>query len=136
PVYLLDAGHPGNHPDDQSLTEDLYGGDQEHRLCQEALLGEGGVRLLRALGYHTIETFHMNEGHSALLALELLEEWLGERPLESATEKDMAIVRRKCVFTTHTPVPAGHDRFPRDLAVETLGEKRIAALRRMGAFPD
>jgi starch phosphorylase len=136
PVYLLDTRHPENDSEDQVLTEELYGGNHARRLSQEALLGLGGVRLLRALGYDAIETFHMNEGHSALLALELLEEWLGERPTDSATEKDIMMVRRRCVFTTHTPVPAGHDRFSRELAREVLGDERINALERLGAFPD
>jgi len=136
PVYLLDSSHPDNHPDDRVLTDDLYGGDEAYRLSQEVLLGIGGVRLLRTMGYDAIETFHMNEGHSALLTLELLEEWMGERPLSAATEKDLTIVRKKCIFTTHTPVPAGHDRFAEDLARELLGEQRIQATRKMGAFPD
>ena len=136
PVYLLDTSQASNHPDDRELTGALYGGGNKQRLLQEALLGVGGVRLLRSLGYDSIETFHMNEGHSALLALELLEEWMGDRPLEAATDKDLANVRKKCVFTTHTPVPAGHDRFPESLAREILGGKSNDALRKMGAFPD
>ena len=136
PVYLLDSSHLDNHADDRALTDDLYGGGNSQRLSQEALLGVGGVRLLRALGYESIETFHMNEGHSALLALELLKERMGDRPLEAVTEKDLAMVRKKCVFTTHTPVPAGHDRFPESLAREILGGKSIDAMRKMGAFPD
>ncbi|MBI3394378.1 MAG: alpha-glucan family phosphorylase, partial [Spirochaetia bacterium] len=97
-----------NTPEDRGLTSSLYGGDERYRLAQEILLGIGGVRMLKALGFEGIERYHMNEGHSALLGLELL-----EHHVERRTTLDAAIqaVRKLCVFTTHTPVPAGHDKF-------------------------
>ncbi|MBI1356097.1 MAG: alpha-glucan family phosphorylase [Acidobacteria bacterium] len=136
PVLLLDSDLPDNAPDDRALTRRLYAGDRRLRLFQEALLGFGGVRMLRALGHSSLDLYHMNEGHSALLALELVEEWLDGRPLETATEKDFAVVRRKCVFTTHTPVPAGHDRFARELVLQVLGEQHMKTLNQMGGFQD
>ncbi len=123
PVYLLDADLPENDPYDRALTGQLYGGDHRYRLCQEVTLGLGGFAMLRALGHDALHTFHMNEGHSALLALALLDEVTGERDLLSATDEDRAEVRRHCVFTTHTPVPAGQDRFYLDLVYKVLGER-------------
>jgi glycogen phosphorylase len=120
PLYMLDADLPENDPEDRALTGQLYGGDQRYRLRQEALLGLGGVAMLNALGYDEIETYHMNEGHSALLTLALLNETKGASPVPS--ESDIVSVRRRCVFTTHTPVPAGHDRFDLDLVRTVLGE--------------
>src|SRR3990167_7562872 len=76
PVYFLDADLPANSEWDKTLTHFLYGGDQHYRICQEVILGFGGVRMLRALGYNNIERFHMNEGHAAFLTLEILEEEL------------------------------------------------------------
>jgi len=104
PIYLLDTGLSENDPRDCALTDTLYGGDQRYRLAQEALLGIGGVALLRALGHEQVETYHMNEGHAALLTLALLRERLGGRPLTAAGEDDEAAVRDRCVFTVHTPV--------------------------------
>ncbi|MGB2907627.1 MAG: alpha-glucan family phosphorylase [Candidatus Aminicenantaceae bacterium] len=123
PVFFLDTCLRENSEWDRSLTDHLYGGDQRYRLCQEAVLGMGGVAMLRALGYTEIEAFHMNEGHSALLSLALLKEHLGEKDLDMATQQDIARVRQMCVFTTHTPVSAGHDKFPMDLVVQVLGDK-------------
>jgi glycogen phosphorylase len=128
PVLLLDASLDENDERDRALTGQLYGGDERYRLCQEALLGIGGTGMLRQLGYHDIETFHMNEGHSALLALALLEERVGVSNLHSASQDDIEAVRARCVFTTHTPVPAGHDRFSIDLVREVLGPDRADAL--------
>lgn len=122
PVYLLDSNLPENDSNDKTLTDVLYGGDQYHRLCQEVVLGVGGIRLLRALGYHKIERFHMNEGHSALLGLALLEERIDGSKARTAREEDIEAVRHQCVFTTHTPVPAGQDQFPADLVRRILGE--------------
>jgi starch phosphorylase len=122
PVYLLDTALPENSPWDQTLTNDLYGGDQHYRLCQEVILGIGGARMLQALGYTNITSYHMNEGHAALLAVGLLEQDLGEGNLGQATERDIERVRRRCVFTTHTPVPAAFDQFSRELARQVLGE--------------
>ena len=128
PVYLLDADVPENSLFDQSLTGTLYGFDHHYRLCQEVLLGIGGVEMLRALGHKGIENYHMNEGHSALLTLALLERRLEGQGLEAATEQDTDAVRRRCIFTTHTPVPAGHDQFPREMVHQVLGPVRAGAL--------
>ncbi len=119
PLYMLDADLPENNPEDRGLTGQLYGGDQRYRLRQEALLGIGGIAMLRALGYDQLDTYHMNEGHSALLTLALLKEMKGGSG--AASEADIAAVRNRCVFTTHTPVPAGHDRFPMELVRSVLG---------------
>jgi starch phosphorylase len=134
PVYFLDAAVPENPPDVQSLTDHLYGGDDRYRLCQEAILGLGGVAMLRALGHHHLMTYHMNEGHPTLLVLALLEEHLAGRPLAAASVEDLVSVRRKCVFTTHTPVPAGHDQFPKDMVLRVLGADRTAALEKTGCL--
>jgi glycogen phosphorylase len=112
PVYFLDADLPGNAESDRNLTGKLYGGDAYYRLCQEVILGIGGVRMLRALGHNELTRYHMNEGHAALLALELLGEEAEKQGRTSIRGEDIEKVRSKCVFTTHTPVPAGHDRFP------------------------
>ena len=119
PVYLLDANVPENSDEDRGLTDHLYGGDLHHRLRQEAVLGIGGVRMLRALGYEHIARFHMNEGHAALLTLELLEE-RGDGRVPTA--EDIIAVREQCVFTTHTPVVAGHDKFPVEMRDKVLGQ--------------
>ena len=103
PIYFLDSDLPENSEWDRTLTHYLYGGDQHYRLCQEVILGLGGVRILRALGYDNIERFHMNEGHASLLTLELLEEEAVKDNRESITDKDVETVRQKCIFTTHTP---------------------------------
>src|SRR5881275_3176721 len=112
PVYFLDADLPSNTEFDRNLTGSLYGGDSYYRLCQEVILGIGGVRMLRALGYNDLTRFHMNEGHAGLLSLELLGEEAQKAGRTSIRGEDIEKVRGKCVFTTHTPVPAGHDRFP------------------------
>jgi starch phosphorylase len=112
PVYFLDADLPANAECDRNLTGTLYGGDAYYRLCQEVILGIGGVRILRALGYNDLTRYHMNEGHAALLSLELLGEEAQKQGRTSIRGEDIEKVRSKCVFTTHTPVPAGHDRFP------------------------
>src|SRR6202165_4256413 len=112
PVYFLDADLPSNAEADRNLTGALYGGDSYYRLCQEVLLGIGGVRILRALGYNDLTRYHMNEGHAPLLSLELLGEEARKAGRTSIRGEDIEKVRDKCVFTTHTPVPAGHDRFP------------------------
>jgi starch phosphorylase len=112
PVYFLDADLPANAENDRNLTGKLYGGDAYYRLCQEVILGIGGVRMIRALGHKCLTRYHMNEGHAALLALELLGEEAEKQGRTSIRGEDIEKVRSKCVFTTHTPVPAGHDRFP------------------------
>ncbi|MBI3950299.1 MAG: alpha-glucan family phosphorylase [Acidobacteria bacterium] len=117
PLILLDTDVEGNTGYDRTLTGFLYGGDDRYRLAQEIVLGIGGVRMLHALGYSGIQKFHMNEGHASLLLLELLLRSHGE----SSAEWDFEGVRRQCVFTTHTPVPAGHDQFDYDLVQRVLG---------------
>ena len=112
PVYFLDVDLPANDPRDRELTGQLYGGDPYYRLSQEVLLGIGGVRMLRALGHNELMRYHMNEGHAALLTLELLGEEARRAGRNSVKSEDIERVRSKCVFTTHTPVPAGHDKFP------------------------
>jgi starch phosphorylase len=120
PVYFLDTDLPENSEWDRTLTHFLYGGDSHYRLCQEAILGIGGVRMLRALDYENLERFHLNEGHASLLTLELLDEEVGKAGRQSITQEDIEAVRKKCVFTTHTPVPAGHDKFSQDLVDRVL----------------
>ncbi len=110
-VYLLDANRPENEQHFRDLTQRVYGGDSTTRIMQEVLLGVGGVRLLRALGIQP-SVFHMNEGHAAFLTLELIRERMaGGASLSEALDQ----TRAECVFTTHTPVEAGHDRFSPDL---------------------
>jgi glycogen phosphorylase len=121
PVLLLDTDLEENAEDDRHITDHLYGGGERLRLIQEVVLGIGGLRLLQALGF-VIQTFHLNEGHAALLALDLLRrnprppDQVGPRELQY----DVAPVRRACIFTTHTPVEAGHDRFEYGLFGEVL----------------
>jgi glycogen phosphorylase len=132
PVYLLDSDLPENSPFDRTLTDSLYGGDQRYRLCQEALLGIGGIAILRAVGLEDANSYHMNEGHAAFLTLALLEEQLALRRYSVPVEADIEAVRRQCVFTTHTPVEAGHDRFPWELVRQVLGESRTQFLQQAG----
>lgn len=123
PALLLDTRLEVNAPEDRSITDRLYGGDAALRLKQEAVLGIGGERMLRALGFE-IETFHLNEGHAALLPLALLRRHRlpADRPSDGPLTYDIDPVRERCVFTTHTPVEAGHDRFPYDLVTRVLGD--------------
>src|SRR5262249_32902230 len=134
PLFFLDTDIEGNDPRDRVLTDHLYGGDERYRLCQEVLLGIGGVAMLRALGHTRINTFHMNEGHSALITVALLEEQVGHGRGASFVESDIQSVRRRCVFTTHTPVPAGHDRIDTGLATDILGDTRASMLRQLGVM--
>jgi len=136
PVYLLDSDLAENTLWDRTLTDHLYGGDVHYRLCQEALLGIGGVRMLRELGYTHITSYHMNEGHAALLALGLLEQRLGKPELSSATAEDIEAIRSQCVFTTHTPVPAGHDQFSLALMQQVLGAQRMRVLEVTRCCPE
>jgi starch phosphorylase len=130
PVYLLDTDVSENQPWDRTLTDVLYGGDDRYRLCQEVVLGIGGLRLLRALGYLNIRRFHMNEGHAALLVLALMEEKLALQGQGDSVPADLIeTIREQCVFTTHTPVPAGHDQFPEELARRVLGDRRCGLLK-------
>ncbi|MCX8155069.1 MAG: alpha-glucan family phosphorylase [Verrucomicrobiae bacterium] len=110
-VYLLDTNLPENEPHFRDLTLRVYGGDSTTRIMQEILLGVGGVRLLRALGIQP-SVFHMNEGHAAFLTLELIREKMAAGALFADA---LAATRQECIFTTHTPVEAGHDRFSPDL---------------------
>jgi glycogen phosphorylase len=123
PVYFLDTDLPENTPWDRTLTHYLYGGDERYRLCQEMVLGFGGVALLDVLGQDGSIIYHMNEGHSALLTMALLARRLDAAGRETPTQEDVEAVRRQCVFTTHTPVPAGHDIFPPELVEEVLGQR-------------
>lgn len=136
PVYLLDTHRPANSPVSQTLTGRLYGGDDEYRLRQEIVLGLGGPAMLEALGVRTPSTFHMNEGHSALLGLALLRRQaaLASGAGRPASKDPAAVVRRQCAFTTHTPVPAGHDRFPVSLVKRLLGAGAVADLRELGGI--
>lgn len=126
PVILLDTDLNENAPEDRELSHYLYGGDQAYRLKQEVVLGVGGVRMLQALGFRVSE-YHMNEGHSALLAVELLRRFafppLDLQPGESPY--DIPRVRELCNFTTHTPVEAGQDKFSYDLVQRVFNEDYI-----------
>jgi len=121
PVLFLDTDVEGNTSEDREITFYLYGGNEKYRLKQEAILGLGGVRMLDALGFK-VRKYHMNEGHSSLLALELLRK----------NSMDIDRVRELCVFTTHTPVEAGHDKFSYELVSEVLEGSHIEALRQFG----
>jgi starch phosphorylase len=122
-LYLLDSDVAGNKPEDRDLTARLYGGDARVRIRQELLLGVGGVRLLQALGIHP-GVSHLNEGHSAFAILELMRQSMQSEG--TSVEEAMQRVACKTVFTTHTPVPAGHDRFSAELIEEHLGPLRDA----------
>jgi starch phosphorylase len=133
PVFLLDSDVEGNDSWDRHLTDHLYGGDSYYRLCQETILGLGGIALLNALGAKP-QVYHMNEGHAALLTIGLLEARLAGAPLRNATEADIEAVREQCVFTTHTPVPAGHDQFGLDQMYQVLGHDRASTIDRTGCL--
>ncbi len=135
PVYLLDTDLEENDPRDRTLTDRLYGGDNDYRLRQEVILGLGGVRMLLALGYEPA-VYHMNEGHAALLTVALVGRALAGRALAQAGEVEFARVREQCVFTTHTPVPAGHDRFSLDQANRILGMETTGMLVHAGGCHD
>jgi starch phosphorylase len=130
-LLFLDTDVPENTPEDRVITDQLYGGDREHRLRQEAVLGIGGVSMLRELGYADLTRFHMNEGHASLLTLRLLEtEMSGSGSVPTAAQVEA--VRARCAFTTHTPVPAGHDRFAAGLVRSVLGDGRTRVLASLG----
>ena len=116
PIYFLDTDVEENINDDRIISQRLYSGNKDHRILQEAILGFGGARLLDELGQNDIKKYHMNEGHCSFLVLNLLEKFNG----------DMEKVKSLCHFTTHTPVPAGHDHF---------SEKRVKKLLR-GLLPE
>lgn len=123
PIYFLDAELPENSEWDRGLTQSLYGGGDHYRISQEVILGIGGVRMLRSLGHQEIDTFHLNEGHAALLTLALLDEAAQQAGRQSVNQQDAKSVRSQCVFTTHTPVPAGHDKFSLALAQRVIGNR-------------
>jgi len=123
PVIFLDTDLAENSPEDKTITHYLYGGDSEYRLKQETVLGIGGTKMLEALGFE-IKKYHMNEGHSSLLTLELLNRY--KKDIENVWDErlvwDFEKVRGLCVFTTHTPVAAGHDKFSYDIVQKIMGE--------------
>ena len=129
PVFLLDTDLPENDEYARTLTDHLYGGDDRYRLCQESLLGQGGLAMLRTLGYDRLDAYHMNEGHSALLGLALLQERKNGDGLKEVTDFDLDRIRSRCLFTTHTPVPAGHDQFPMEMARKVLGDEQVQFLQ-------
>ena len=135
PIYLLDTDLEQNDPRDRGLTDHLYGGDGDYRLRQEMVLGIGGVRILEALCYRP-QVYHMNEGHAGLLTIALLERKLRGKSLEHATDKDLKAVCQHCVFTTHTPVAAGHDRFSLEQGDRILGRERTQFIERVAGAPD
>lgn len=126
-LYLLDTNIPQNTDVDRLVTGHLYGGDTETRIVQEKILGIGGVRLLRKLGLKP-SVYHLNEGHSAFLTLELAREFLHEN-VDLSFAEAASKVREKCVFTTHTPVAAGNDNFPPELIDACFGENYIRDLK-------
>src|SRR2546430_1269919 len=117
-LYLLDTDTPENNSEDRLITAELYGGDLEMRMRQEIILGIGGVKTLNALGIEA-EVFHMNEGHSAFLALERIRLHVVEKKLDFYSA--LQLVAAANVFTTHTPVPAGNDSFPREMMRKYFG---------------
>jgi starch phosphorylase len=125
PVIYLDTDLAGNDKQDRDLTQCLYGGDSRYRLCQEYVLGVGGVRMLRALGYDSVDRFHMNEGHAAFLVVELLDEEMSRTGGRGIKPQHVQAVRNQCVFTTHTPVAAGHDKFSLDMVRKVLGKHKV-----------
>jgi len=135
-VYLLDTNLPENAEWDRHLTDSLYGGDERYRLAQEIILGLGGLKLLQKLGHNAIQAYHMNEGHSALLALGLLERRLDQSFAGRVKQLDIDGIRRMCIFTTHTPVPAGHDQFPEPVVRQLLGDERFTLLEETQALHD
>lgn len=138
PIFFLDTHIEGNAPEDREITDYLYGGDLAYRLKQEIVLGIGGVRMLHEIGFE-IKKYHMNEGHSSLLTLELLNRF--KRPIEDVWDEklvwDVEKVKDLCVFTTHTPIDAGHDRFPYDLVINIMGEQiPLNVLKELGGKED
>jgi len=119
PIFFLDTDLQENIPEDRSLTAELYGGDNEYRLCQELVLGIGGLRLLRDMGFRNIDTFHLNEGHAGFITLELLRE---------QGYNDVQKVRNQVIFTTHTPVAAGHDFFPYELINKVISNPALTSI--------
>ena len=135
PVYFLDSDLDENDLDARDLTTHLYGGDDRYRLKQEALLGIGGVTMLRALGYRAIDTFHMNEGHAGLLSVALLDEMRRGDFGSEISPRHAEAIKAKCVFTTHTPVSAGHDQFDWGLVASVLGPMNTKSLQGLRLIP-
>ncbi|HZM56484.1 MAG TPA: alpha-glucan family phosphorylase, partial [Acidimicrobiales bacterium] len=134
-VYFLDTQLSENSSTDQAITDRLYAGPPVERLSQEAVLGLAGPAMLRELGHGEIATYHLNEGHAALVPVALLSDRLGGI-VADASPADIESVRARCVFTTHTPVPAGHDRFDPQVMVEVLGPELADGLTRIGCLED
>jgi glycogen phosphorylase len=132
PVYFLDTRLPGNDAEAQAITDRLYIGDRRDRLFQEAVLGLAGPALLAQLG-HRVAKYHLNEGHASLVPVALLAARVGGS-VSGATAADIDAVRGECVFTTHTPVPAGHDRFGWDVMTDVLGDTLAEDLSTMGCL--
>ena len=128
-LYLLDTNVPSNSPEDRHITAQLYGGDQETRIRQEIVLGVGGVRMLRALGFRP-KVYHMNEGHSAFLSLERIHFLMSEQHIDFHTAVEIVVSSN--VFTTHTPVPAGNDAFEPWLIEKYMG----GFAEQLGISPD
>ena len=130
PLLLLDSDIPENDHELRGVTDRLYGGDQEHRIRQEILAGIGGVRAIRAFtrveGLPAPEVFHMNEGHAGFLGAERIREFITESDLDFDTA--LTVVRASTVFTTHTPVPAGIDRFPVEMVTRYFADDVPAPL--------
>ncbi|MHB8995625.1 MAG: alpha-glucan family phosphorylase [Armatimonadota bacterium] len=135
-VIFMDADVEGNSEYDRGLTDHLYARDQRYRLAQEIILGMGGLEMLRALNWHGNLVFHMNEGHSALLALRLLQRHLQAQGQQEVSDAAIDWVREQCIFTTHTPVPAGHDVYEADLVRQMLGEVEQGLLEDSGCCHD
>ncbi len=144
PVHLLDTDVDGNAPEDRQITDRLYTSDPYERLRQEAVLGLGGPLVLDTLGYQDIKVHHLNEGHGSLVPVALLARRVaGFDPggalsggLVGARQEDLDAVRRRCVFTTHTPVPAGHDRFTQEVVSAVLGRPVLDALGAFGCLEE
>jgi len=113
PVLFLDTNIDTNAPEDREISAYLYGGDARYRLKQEIVLGFGGVQMLQILDHDNLEAYHMNEGHAALLTLDLMDRY----------QQDLEKVKSLCVFTTHTPVPAGHDTFDLEMVKAVVSDK-------------
>ncbi len=128
PVLFLDTDLPQNRKDHRGITNRLYGGDDELRLRQEAILGIGGARMLYSLGCWNLKIYHMNEGHASLLVPELIRHLSRHTHRKPNDPTVLAEVKEKCVFTTHTPVPAGHDRFPMEMAHRILDKEIVELL--------
>jgi len=133
PVYFLDTRVAGNDPDARAITDRLYTGEPLQRLSQEAVLGLAGPTMLRRLGHADVAKYHLNEGHASLVPVALLAERLGGS-VGDASEADVESVRERCVFTTHTPVPAGHDRFTPRVVTKVLGKELAEGLAALGCL--